>query len=121
MQFIMKPSSVNGIESEVVVKSEQTELLDINTSNLITPKLEHNDTCMVVNTKLSPTIRGKDVEDVLSKDIKATSKDISVIVLSDSLSELMDIKEEAHSTQMKEDQSEFLPITFNLSYISGQL
>ena len=62
-----------------------------------------------VKAKISPTISGKDIKDLIDCEKKQKSKDIDVVIISDSSSDQMTIKHDTEfsEAQLSENQSEY--------------
>ena len=96
------------IASDVLVKEEQTDFLDNVQPIYVNCHVGETTSDLVVTAKISPPMVGNSIKEMINSENKDKSKDIDVVIISDSSSDNMSIKQETQlsETQLTENQSE---------------
>ena len=96
------------IASDVLVKEEQTDFLDNAQPIYVNCHVGETTSDLVVTAKISPPMVGNSIKEMINSENKDKSKDIDVVIISDSSSDNMSIKQETQlsETQLTENQSE---------------
>ena len=93
--------------SDVCMKEEQTDFLDNAEAIDVNCHVGKNTSDLVVTAKISPPMIGNNIK-MINSENKDKSKDIDVVIISDSSSDNMSIKQETQmsKTQLSKNQSE---------------
>ena len=96
------------IASDVRVKEEQTVFLDNAQQINVNCHVGETTSDLVVTAKISPPMIGNNIQEMINLENKDKSKEIDVVIISDSSSDNMSIKQETQltKTQLTENQSE---------------
>ena len=93
---------------DVRVNEEQADFLDNVDPINVNCHVGENTSDLVVTEKISPPMIGNNIKEMINSENKDKSKDIDVVIISDSSSDNMSIKQETQmsETQLSENQSE---------------
>ena len=96
------------IASDVQVKEEETDFLDNAQPIDVNCHVGENTSDLVVTAKISPPMVRNNIKEMINSENKDKSKDIDVVIISDSSSDSMSIKQETQlsETQLSKNQSE---------------
>ena len=96
------------IASDVRMKEEQTDFLDNTQPIDVNCHVGETTSDLVVTAKISPPMVRNNINEMINWENKDKSKDIDVVIISDSSSDNMSIKQETQltETQLTENQSE---------------
>ena len=96
------------IASDVQVKEDQTDFLDNAQPIDVNCHVGENTSDLAVTAKISPSMVRNNIKEMINSENKDKSKDIDVVIISDSSSDNMSIKQETQmfETQLSENQSE---------------